>query len=206
MPQLNVKEIFITDYFNNMISVEKLIEGLRAIPDEEFICDNIYKFLSENPIDVDSISSYFFWSEKFYTRNLIYKDARFEMMTLCWERGQSSRVHNHADQRCWMTVPVGTLRGQNFRVLEIDEAKGFCKLEETEQFDLSDCLAAKVELEEPIHQILNLPEFNERAVSLHIYSKPFDKCISYCRDTDTYKEVSLCYTSIDGKLCDGINL
>lgn len=206
MPQPNGKEIFITDYFNNMISVEKLIEGLRAIPDEEFVCDNIYKFLSENPIDVDSISLYFFWSEKFYTRNLIYKDARFEMMTLCWERGQSSRVHNHADQRCWMTVPVGTLRGQNFRVLEIDEAKGFCKLEETEQFDLSDCLAAKVELEEPIHQILNLPEFNERAVSLHIYSKPFDKCISYCRDTDTYKEVSLCYTSIDGKLCDGINL
>jgi len=189
-----------------MIAVEKLIKGLREISDEEFVCDNIYKFLSENPIDVDSISPYFFWSEKFYTRNLIYKDARFEMMTLCWERGQSSRVHNHADQRCWMTVPVGTLRGQNFRALEIDEAKGFCKLEETEQFDLSDCLAAKVELEQPIHQILNLPEFNERAVSLHIYSKPFDKCISYCRDTDTFKEVSLCYTSIDGKLCDGIAL
>lgn len=189
-----------------MIAVEKIIEGLRAIPDEEFVCDNIYKFLSENPVDVDTIKPYFYWSEKFYTRNLIYKDARFEMMTLCWERGQSSRVHNHADQRCWMTVPVGTLRGQNFRAVEIDEAKGFCKLEETEQFDLSDCLAAKVELEEPIHQILNLPEFNERAVSLHIYSKPFDKCISYCRDTDTFKEVSLCYTSIDGKLCDGINL
>jgi hypothetical protein len=100
-----------------------------------------------------------------------------------------------------MTVPVGKLRGQNFAVSEIDESRGHCKLIETDSFDLSDCLAAKVELEEPIHQILNLAEFDERAVSIHIYSKPFDSCISYCRDTDTFKEVPLFYTSIDGIVC-----
>jgi hypothetical protein len=105
-----------------------------------------------------------------------------------------------------MSVPVGKLRGQNFRAVEIDESKGFCKLEDTDNFDLSDCLAAKVELEEPIHQILNLPEFKQRAVSLHIYSKPFDSCLSYCRDTDTFKEVALCYTSIRGKLCSSVKL
>jgi hypothetical protein len=105
-----------------------------------------------------------------------------------------------------MTVPLGKLRGQNFSVLEIDEKTGFCKLKETDRFDLSDCLAAKVELEEPIHQILNLPEFGARAVSLHIYSKPFDKCLSYCLETDRFAEVPLFYTSIDGKLCDGVKL
>ena len=98
------------------------------------------------------------------------------------------------------------LRGQNFSVEEIDETKGLCRLRETDMFDLSDCLAAKVELEEPIHQILNLPEFNERAVSVHIYSKPFDKCLSYCNQTDSFKEVDLFYTSINGKLCEGIVL
>ncbi len=105
-----------------------------------------------------------------------------------------------------MTVPVGKLRGQNFRAAEIDEAKNFCKLEETNNFDLSDCLAAKVELEEPIHQIINLPEFDQRAVSLHIYSKPFDKCLSYCRETNRFSEVPLFYTSIKGKLCSQIKL
>ena len=189
-----------------MVTVEKLIEGLCEIPGEEFTCDNIYQFLAENPVDVDSIEPYFFWSEKFYTRNLIYKDERFEMMALCWEKGQVSRIHNHADQMCWMTVPAGRLRGQNFRVLEINEEKGICRLEETDRFDLSDCLAAKVELEEPIHQILNLSEFDERAVSLHIYSKPFDSCLSYCRDTHSFKEVPLFYTSIKGKICDGVKL
>ena len=188
------------------VTVENLVEGLRAIPDAEFTCDNVYQFLGHHPVEVETITKYFHWSPNFYTRNLIYKDARFELMAICWEKGQVSRVHNHCDQKCWMMVPVGRLRGQNFRVLDINEETGFCKLEETDEFDLLDCLAAKVELEEPIHQILNLPEFDERAVSLHIYSKPYDSCLSYCRQTDTFKEVKLCYTSIDGRLCEGITL
>ncbi len=188
------------------VKIENLIEGLREIPDAEFKCDNVYQFLAENPVEVDTISPFFFWSEKFYTRNLIYKNERFELMVLCWDRGQVSKIHNHSDQMCWMTVPVGKLRGQNFRAVELDEEKGFCKLSETDRFDLSDCLAAKVELEQPIHQILNLPEFNQRAVSLHIYSKPFDRCLCYCRETDTFKEVCLCYASIRGELCEGIEL
>jgi cysteine dioxygenase len=188
------------------VKVNNLVDGLCSISDKDFVCDNVYQFLAENPIEVDTISPFFFWSDNFYTRNLIYKDKRFELMILCWERGQASRIHNHADQRCWMTVPVGKLRGQNFKAIEINESKNYCKLEETFMYDLSDCLTAKVELEEPIHQILNLPEFNERAVSLHVYSKPFDSCLSYCNKTHTFQEVNLQYTSINGKLCDGISL
>ncbi len=190
----------------NRVTVDRLIQGLRAIPDESFVCDYVYDFLGHNPVDAGSIEKFLFWSPSFYTRNLIYKDERFEMMAICWEPGQVSRVHNHYDQRCWMMVPIGRLKGQNFAVDAIDEASGHCKLRETDAFELSECLAAKVELEEPIHQVLNLAEFNERAVSIHIYSKPYDRCLSYCRDTDTYKEVKLYYTSIDGKLCDGVSL
>lgn len=188
------------------VKIENLIEGLRAFTDENFTCDNVYRFLAENPVEVETISKYLFWSEKFYTRNLIYKNEQFELMALCWNKGQMSKIHNHAEQMCWMTVPVGHLRGQNFHTVEIDEARGFCQLEETDCFDLSDCLTAKVELEEPIHQILNLPEFESRAVSLHIYSKPFEKCLCYCRETNCFTEVSLAYTSVDGKLCDSVEL
>lgn len=188
------------------VKINDLVGELCQISDEEFKCDNVYQFLSENPVDMDSLSSYIFWSRNFYTRNLIHKDERFELMVICWEKGQVSKIHNHADQMCWMMVPQGKLRGQNFRAVEINEETGFCKLEETDRFDLSDCLAAKVELEEPIHQILNLPEFDERAVSIHIYSKPFNKCLTYCRDTDRFSEVSLSYASIGGRLCEGFTL
>lgn len=189
-----------------MVSIDELVDGLRGMTDEQFVCEPVYEYLSEREVDTASIEKYMYWSEKFYTRNLIYKDERFEMMAICWDKGQVSRVHNHWDQRCWMMVPVGRLQGQNFAVEEIDESRGYCKLSETNSFELTECLAARVDLEEPIHQVLNLPEYNERAVSIHIYSKPYDRCLSYCRDTDTFKEVQLFYTSIDGKLCDGIQL
>jgi len=195
------------NYFSmKTVSVNQLVASLRDIPDPEFSCQNVYDFLSAHPVEVDSITRYFHWSDKFYTRNLIYKDDRFEMMAVCWESGQVSRVHNHADQKCWMTVPVGKLSGQNFAIEEIDESRGYCKLRETDAFEMSESIAAKVELEEPVHQILNLEEFNARAVSIHIYSKPFASCLSYCRDTDTFKEVPLFYTSIDGRLCEGATL
>ena len=164
----------------------------------------MFEYLGQNPVDVDSIIKYFHWSPEYYTRNLIYKDDRFEVMAICWEKGQISRVHDHSDQKCWMTVPVGRLRGQNFAVADMDESRGYCRLVETDSFELSDCLAAKVELEEPVHQVLNLAEYDERAVSVHIYSKPYDSCLSYCRDTDTFKAVPLFYNSIGGKLCTGV--
>ncbi len=183
------------------VRVDTLIAGLKEIPDMEFTCEGVYDYLSGNPVDVDSITKYFHWTPDYYTRNLIYKDDRFEMMAICWEKGVASHIHNHWDQKCWMTVPVGKLRGQNFAVVEEDPSRSYCKLRETDTFELSDCLAAKVELEEPIHQVINLPEYNERAVSIHIYSKPYDRCLAYCRDTDTFKEVTLSYHSIAGKLC-----
>ncbi len=188
------------------VTIQNLIQGLCEIPGDEFHCDPVYRYLSDNPVNTDSIESYFHWSGKFYTRNLIYKDERFELMAICWDKGQVSRIHNHADQMCWMTVPIGKLRGQNYRVVDIVEAQGYCKLEKTDTFDLAECLAAKVELEEPIHQILNLAEFDERAVSIHIYSKPFETCLAYCNESDQFSEVSLSYASIEGKLCSGITL
>jgi cysteine dioxygenase len=184
------------------VKIDKIIDGLKVISDHDFTCDNVYQFLGENPVDVDSITRYFHWRPEFYTRNLIYKDERFELMAICWDRGQASVVHNHADQKCWMTVPVGKLLGQNFSVIESDDSRSYCKLAASDTFELSDCLAAKVELEEPIHQILNLAEYDERAVSVHIYSKPFDRCLTYCRETDTFKEVDLCYYSVGGKRVD----
>jgi cysteine dioxygenase len=48
--------------------------------------------------------------------------------------------------------------------------------------------------------VLNLPEFKQRAVSIHVYSKPFDTCEIYRRDEGTYADVPLFYTSEYGVL------
>ena len=80
------------------VKIDTLVNGLKSICDDDFTCDNVYQFLADTPVDVDSIVKYFHWSHDFYTRNLIYKDDRFEMMAICWEKGQVSRIHNHSDR------------------------------------------------------------------------------------------------------------
>jgi hypothetical protein len=57
-----------------------------------------------------------------------------------------------------------------------------------------------VDPNEPVHQVLNLAEYAERAVSIHVYSKPFDSCEVYYLDKGTYLDVPLHYTSEYGKL------
>ena len=187
------------------VKIENLIEGLREFP-AEFKCDNVYQFLAENPVDVETISPFFFWSEKFYTRNLIYKNERFELMVLCWDRGQVSKIHNHSDQMCWMTVPVGKLRGQNFRAVELDKEKGFCKLTETDRFDLSDCLAAKSNSNSRFIKFSICPN-STNAPSVFISTQNLSTNASVTAAKPIHlKKVNLCYASIRGELCEGIEL
>ena len=186
------------------VKIEKFIEDLCLIPTEEFSVENIFDFLAKTNVESASLEPYICFSKKFYTRNLIFKNELFEVMAVCWDAGQSSRIHNHSEQKCWMSVPIGTLKVQNFKTLECDEAKNFCRIEEADDFDINQNLPAKVELDEPIHQVLNTSA--DPAVSVHIYSKPFDTCLSYCRQTFQFNEVKLYYTSMFGQMCDGIEL
>jgi len=45
----------------------------------------------------------------------------------------------------------------------------------------------------PIHAVLNLAEFRQRATSLHIYSRPYDHCLVYSFQKKQYWDVPLSY-------------
>ena len=187
-------------------SIEQFVNGLCEIPEEQFCVGNVYEYIKNSPVDEHSLEPYLFFSNKHYTRNLIFKNGLFELIAICWEVGQVSQIHNHHNQNCWMAMPQGKLRVQNFRVVDQNEAAWYCRLEPTNSFDIHQHMPAEVDPEEPVHQVLNLAEFNQRAVSLHIYSRPFDRCLVYCCDTNEYREVPLHYTSEHGKLCEGERL
>src|SRR5260370_39995867 len=68
------------------------------------------------PIDEAGLAPYLTWDRQHYTRNLIDKTDLYELVAICWEVGQSSSVHNHRDQNCWMAAPVGKLLVENFHV------------------------------------------------------------------------------------------
>lgn len=189
-----------------LYTVNQFTAGLQSIPEKEFNVGTVYDYLKDHRVNEDSLRPYLLFSKNHYTRNLIFKNDLFELLAVCWEVGQASPIHNHANQNCWMTMPIGKLRVQNFRVMEQDDWAGHCRLEPTDAVDIYNLLPAEVDPEEPVHQVLNLPEFNQRAVSLHIYSKPFNRCLVYTPGKGEYREVQLGYTSEYGKLCDGERL
>ena len=183
------------------IAVDQVVAGLCAIAEEDFAVA-VYDYVKSHPVDIRSLEPYLFFSANNYTRNLIFKNELFELLAICWEAGQASPIHNHHGQNCWMAMPLGKLRVQNFRLVEQDDRIGHCELEPTEIYEISKTLPTRVNPDEPIHRVMNVPEFHQRAVSLHIYSKPFDRCLVYSIAEKECKEVRLHYTSEYGKLCE----
>lgn len=183
------------------VGVKEWAHGLAGLSD--FTPQAVYDYIKTNGVEPDSLKPYTFFSKASYTRNLIFKNEVFELIAICWEVGQVSRIHNHRDQQCWMAVPVGKLKNQNYRVLDRDPVKKTCRLQPSASFLIAPGQPAEVDQDEPVHQVLNLAEFGQRAISLHVYSRPFDTCEIYLPEKGTYQDVSLHYTSEYGRLCPG---
>lgn len=175
------------------------MRDLRAIPEAEFTIERVHRFLRENIVSPDTLGPYLLFDSQHYTRNLVDKTELYELLTICWEPGQSSAVHNHYGQNCWMAAPVGRLVSQNYRVLEQDETQGRCRLEPTDEVLLTPGNPLPVNPSEPVHRVHNPRAFAQRAVSLHIYSRPFDRCLVYSPEQGKYGEIRLSYTTMYGR-------
>ena len=176
------------------------VRELCAIEEPKFTVENVLRFCQGHGIQADTLAPYLHWDPCCYTRNLIYKCPLFEVMAICWDRGQLSRIHNHRGQNCWMSVPIGKLKVQNFRVEVTDRARQSCSLIATDTCIMDPLHPAAVNPSEPVHQVLNLLEYDARAVSIHIYSLPYDSCEVYSADKGTYMDVPLYHTSEYGKV------
>ena len=107
------------------VSIQDFVTQLRAFPASAFDhTAEIVAFLSSTAVDPQSLAPYLTWDRQHYTRNLIDKTPLYELIAICWEVGQTSSVHNHRDQNCWMAVPIGRLLVENYRVVFSRSTKG----------------------------------------------------------------------------------
>src|SRR5689334_11844109 len=118
------------------LPVSEWVAGLAAMHEREFTLEAVQEYILQHAVRPETLDKYLFFSKGNYTRNLIFKNDVFECMTICWEIGQFSRIHNHRDQNCWMSAPIGRLRVQNFRVEQKDAAHGTCRIVPTEIYEM----------------------------------------------------------------------
>lgn len=182
--------------------IHSWVEGLEALacPDQAEFVARVSTYVRTQLVSRESLQPYAFFEQSHYTRNLIHKSELFEVMALCWQPGHMSSVHNHRGQQCWMVMADGRLENINYRVLERDPLTQTCQIEPSGTLLISRSQPMVVDDEEPVHQIVNCPDHGQRALSVHIYSRPFDTCEIYCLETGTYRDVKLSYWSELGEV------
>jgi len=183
-----------------LVSIEKLVEGLRQLPEAAFgPTEPVRRFLQDTPVGAESLAPYLTWDRQHYTRNLIDRTTLYELMAICWEVGQASSVHNHRDQNCWMAVPMGRLQVENFHLIHQNLETGRSVLEPADTVEMNIANPCAVNPADPVHRVVNPKEFGQRAVSLHVYSRPFDTCVVYSPEQGTCGEIKLHFNTEFGK-------
>lgn len=184
------------------VSIDDFVKGLRELRESDFTgVEGTLEFIRTNPVDSETLKPYLFWNSQHYTRNLIDKTELYELLAICWEPGMKSSIHNHKGQNCWMAAPLGRLAVQNYRLLEENLAAHHCNIQPSDNAIITIENPVAVDPVNPVHDVSNPREWNERAVSLHVYSRPFDSCIVYSVEQCSCGEIGLQYTSKYGKLC-----
>ena len=191
-------------------SVADFVAGLREMERDLITKDRIKEYMGAATLRPEALGEYVWWRDSLYTRNLIYRDDLFEVMTICWSPGQRTAIHTHNGQLGWMTVAQGEVRTHEFRHTS-------CNAPENQNVVNIDCLGGATELHldrvgtvvcsegsgmvtvdklQTIHQIENAGTTG--CVSLHVYSKPFDSCIAFDLERQRCYRRSLSYFSKDG--------
>jgi cysteine dioxygenase len=197
-----------------VISIEEFVAKLRTFEQGIITRDGVLDFCSSVQISDASLAPYVFFDDNFYTRNMIYRDEFFEVMTICWQPGQKTAVHTHNGQLCWMIPQSGALgvvdykwmgcdHPENQNVVGIDCLAGSDHTKLELIGELEACAGGPVmtaDKLQTIHRLFNLSERTERAVSIHIYSRPIDSCVAFDMEKHQCYRRQLAYFSKLGKL------
>src|SRR5215475_4119738 len=132
------------------ISIADFVTELHKFPAPAFDhTGEILEFLKGVTVRPETLSLYLTWNRQHYTRNLIDKTPLYELIAICWEVGQVSSVHNHREQNCWMSVPVGRLLVENYRVVAQSLEDGTCQLAAADTIEMNPTCPCAVDPLEP---------------------------------------------------------
>lgn len=136
------------------------------------------------------------YSPKHYTRNLVVREAGFELMVLCWSAGQESAIHNHEGQDCWMAVLDGEVEEVRYPVPA--GTPGPLSPKGAATFRAGQVAFIRDEI--GLHLVRPARTSAVGGVTLHLYATPYDECNCYCPDTGTVTRKRLGYHSIRGRV------
>ncbi|XP_064595967.1 cysteine dioxygenase type 1-like isoform X1 [Liolophura sinensis] len=140
-----------------------------------------------------------------YTRNLVDSgNGKFNLMILCWNESQGSSIHSHANSHCFLKVMQGSVKEEMYdwpenseRVAEIEEEVGLKMIPRETMIHESEAVTY-INDSIGLHRVEN-PSHTEPAVTLHLYSPPFDTCDTFDQRTGRRRPATVTFYSMKGK-------
>ncbi|XP_058878637.1 cysteine dioxygenase type 1-like isoform X2 [Acipenser ruthenus] len=131
-----------------------------------------------------------------YTRNLLDEgNGKFNLIILCWGEGHGSSIHDHTDSHCFMKMLQGQLKETLFEWPDNKMNGGMTKKSER---ILHENQCAYINDSIGLHRVENVSH-TEPAVSLHLYSPPFDHCNTFDQSTGHRNTVKMTFWSKYGE-------
>jgi cysteine dioxygenase len=131
-------------------------------------------------IDERTLTPYLTWVPGGYTRNLVHRDASFELIAICWDEDARSAIHDHADSDCAFVLQTGSITCENYRVSYPGGADTApCDLRRTSTRTLRE---GEIDMRSGHLSVHRVGACDGRAVTLHVYAKPIDCCRQFDED------------------------
>jgi cysteine dioxygenase len=139
-------------------------------------------------IKANAFEPYAFWSKECYTRNCIIDSEKFELILICWCAGQTTQIHDHDGEECWVKVIEGEFKETIYK-----------------QNEAGDMNVVKSAISKPnditymkdfmgFHTLENIA--NKKSMSLHLYAKPIRKCRIFDVESQIFVDKKLGYDTI----------
>lgn len=174
--------------------IEDLVRELEAEFGRDPRGPRVARALSRYALERDDWRGYAHFDPQVYTRNLVARREAFELLVLAWNAGQTSPIHNHSGQQCWMAVLEGDIEEVQFEWPRGDVVE---PLRATRTTHLSAGKVAYIDDDIALHLVR--PGGGARGVSLHLYSRPIETCDVYDPTTGRVAPRTMAYYSIDGR-------
>lgn len=167
---------------------QELAEEFHRDPRGKRVADLLGRYAEDN----GEWREWTFFETEGYTRNLVHRCGEFELLLLCWNTDQTSPIHDHAGQQCWMAVLDGVVEEVHYREKAEGVVEGAVRRFQKGQ-------VAFIQDEIALHLVR--AGAGTRGVSLHLYSNPIDGCRIYEPQTGESRWIEVGYHSVRGELC-----
>jgi len=179
-----------TFILDTITSLKQLREALPHCSGQEYV-----KIADQMEIPVSDFEPFAFFNEEHYTRNCIDRTDDYELLLLCWEPGQVTPIHGHGGEECWVYDLQGTILEKRQEWNE--------KAQEIEVIDttvMSEGQISYMNDHMGFHSLHNTGE--DRAMTLHLYMNPIDRCDIYDSEKNDFETRELHYYTHQGELLE----